>query len=401
MEITRNASIIFIFFCFFGLQAQNTQEPEPFYHDMRGGLRNCQIRFEKEKTGRVAFLGGSITYNGGWRDSVMAYLEERFPETKFEFIAAGIPSMGTTPAAFRLERDILSKGRIDLLFEEAAVNDAGNGRTSTEQLRAMEGIVRHARVSNPAINIVMMHFVDPGKMKEYNEGRVPEVITNHTQVAIHYNIPTINLAKEVTERIENGEFTWKDDFKNLHPSPFGQGIYAKSMIHFLEAAFASSIKNDDRISLYNLPEKLMPLCYDKGYLIETSSIELTEGWSLVESWSPNDGTGVRANYVNVPMLVGEDPGGIMQMDFTGSAVGLAVAAGQDAGIIEYRIDSGNWQKLNLFTKWSKALHLPWYYTLGTGLSEGRHLLELKIIEDKDDRSSGRTCRIRYFYTNTL
>ena len=28
--------------------------------------------------------------------------------------------MGTTPAAFRLERDVLSKGKIDLLFEEAA-----------------------------------------------------------------------------------------------------------------------------------------------------------------------------------------------------------------------------------------------------------------------------------------
>jgi len=50
--------------------------------------------------GRVAFLGGSITHNPGWRDSVMKYLENRFPETDFEFIAAGIPSMGSTPGAF-------------------------------------------------------------------------------------------------------------------------------------------------------------------------------------------------------------------------------------------------------------------------------------------------------------
>ncbi|MCK5210905.1 MAG: prolyl oligopeptidase family serine peptidase, partial [Cyclobacteriaceae bacterium] len=66
------------------------------YHYMRGGLKNSFIKFEKEKKSRVAFLGGSITYNGGWRDSLYNYLQYRFPETEFEFIAAGIPSMGST-----------------------------------------------------------------------------------------------------------------------------------------------------------------------------------------------------------------------------------------------------------------------------------------------------------------
>ena len=135
-----------------------------------------------------------------------------------------MPSMGTTSAAFRLERDVLSCGKIDLLFEEAAVNDASIGKTSTEHLRGMEGIVRHMRMSNPAVDIVMMHFVDPQKMDDYNCMIEPEVIVNHSQVADHYNIPTINLAREVTDRINNGEFTWEEDFKNLHPSPFGQSV---------------------------------------------------------------------------------------------------------------------------------------------------------------------------------
>ncbi len=86
------------------------------YHHLRGGLDNYRISFEQEKKGRVAFLGGSITYNPGWRDSICQYLQKRFPETHFEFIAAGIPSLGSTPGAFRLERDVLSKGKIDLLF---------------------------------------------------------------------------------------------------------------------------------------------------------------------------------------------------------------------------------------------------------------------------------------------
>ncbi|MGD9329002.1 MAG: hypothetical protein PVH48_08570, partial [Cyclobacteriaceae bacterium] len=137
------------------LHAQDTIAiPGIYHHTIRSSLLNCQIRFEKEKFGRVAFLGGSITYNPGWRDSICAYLVKRFPNTNFEFINAGIPSMGSTPAAFRLERDVLSKGRVDLLFEEAAVNDASNARSSTEQIRAMEGILRPLRYSNPGMNII-------------------------------------------------------------------------------------------------------------------------------------------------------------------------------------------------------------------------------------------------------
>lgn len=369
------------------------------YHKLGGGLRNSQIQFERNKKGRVAFLGGSITYNSGWRDSVYAYLEKRFPETEFEFIAAGIPSMGTTPAAFRLERDVLSVGKIDLLFEEAAVNDASNGRTAEEQSRAMEGIVRHLRKSNPAIDIVMMHFVDPSKIADYNNNLEPEVITNHNQVADHYNIPTINLAKEVTDRINHEEFTWNDDFKNLHPSPFGQGVYANSILHFLEEAFSDSMDSDEKITARELPLKINKNAYDNGYLQDIKNAKLSKGWRIDPFWKPKDGSGTRSNFVNVPMLIGNKPDGTLKLKFQGNAVGIAVAAGQDAGTIEYRIDKNEWIRLNLFTKWSSHLHLPWYYTLSTGLSRNEHLLEIRIADTKDERSSGNTCRIRYFYVN--
>ena len=37
------------------------------------------------------------------------------------------------------------------------------------------------------------------------------------------------------DRIARGEFTWEDDFRNLHPSPFGQKVYARSIRRTLEA----------------------------------------------------------------------------------------------------------------------------------------------------------------------
>ncbi len=370
------------------------------YQVLAGGLQNSHIQFARHHQGRIAFLGGSITYNGGWRDSLMAYFQKRFPETEFEFIAAGIPSMGSTPSAFRLHRDVLSKGSIDLLFIEAAVNDATNGRSSQEQIRAMEGVVRQLRISNPNADVVIMYFVDPDKMQDYRKGIEPQVITNHQKVARYYSIPTINLAKEVTDRIDNEEFTWENDFVDLHPSPFGQGVYARSMIRFLNQVYAGEVNSNDYIKPHSLPEKLDPWCYCQGLLIDISTIAPAKGWTLDPRWEPSDSTGTRNNYVEVPMLVGNTPGSVLKFDFEGNAVGIAVAAGHDAGIIEYKIDQGDWHKQNLFTRWSSQLHLPWYYTLATGLSTQQHRLEIRISQEKDPRSNGHSCRIRYFYVNS-
>jgi sialidase-1 len=369
------------------------------FQTFRSKMHNAQIVFERERVGRVAFLGGSITAMNGWRDSICTYLQKRFPDTKFDFIAAGIPSMGSTPGAFRFERDVLRNGKVDLLFEEAAVNDRVNGFGTETQILGMEGIVRHARESNPAMDIVIMHFVDPEKMAEYRKGIVPPEIQNHEKVAAHYGVSTINLAKEVTDRIDNGEFTWEDDFKNLHPSPFGQHIYFQSMKLFLENCWSGFVADDDKVTAYKLPEKLAEACYSKGVLIPAVQVKPAKGWQAIPNWVPTDQTGTRDDFTKVPMLVAEASGGTLMVDFEGNAVGIAVASGFDAGTIEYRIDKGDWQKQDLFTQWSSQLHLPWFYTLGYGLNSGKHQLQIKVLPEKNEQSKGNACRIRYFYVN--
>ena len=368
------------------------------YHTHRYPLSNSLYKFQNEKTGRIAFLGGSITYNRGWRDSVCAYFQEKFPDTEFEFIAAGIPSMGSPSGAFRFERDILKNGEVDLLFEEAAVNDNAIDHKAEEIRLAMEGIVRHALKANPKCDIIMMHFVDPGKMADYRKGKVPTVIQMHEKIASHYDVPTINLAQEVTERIDAGEFTWENDFKNLHPSPFGQGVYARSIISFLEDELlvAQSRKPNKK---RKLPRALLNGCYDSGKLVLADQSFTTSGWEWIENWNPNDGKGTRANYVNVPMLVGNYPTDIITFEFKGNAVGLCVAAGINAGIIEYRVDGDTWKEKDLFSKHSKSLYLPRYYTLESNLTSTKHSLEIRLTDNKNVNSEGRSAVVRYFYYN--
>jgi hypothetical protein len=56
----------------------------------RGDYRNSKRIFETTGRGRVAFLGGSITEMDGYRPMVCDYLTKKFPQTEFDFVAAGI-----------------------------------------------------------------------------------------------------------------------------------------------------------------------------------------------------------------------------------------------------------------------------------------------------------------------
>ena len=370
------------------------------FFELRGGLDRSRARFEGTGRGRVAFLGGSITHNPGWRDQVRADIEARFPGTEFEFIAAGIPSMGSTPGAFRMARDVFSGGPVDLLFQEAAVNDSTNGRSPEEMTRGEEGIVRHARTLNPDVDVVLMHFVDPAKMRTLRSGRTPVVIERHEEVAEAYGLPSLDLAREVTERIDAGQFTWKEDFRDLHPSPFGQRLYAASMRRLLSAAWAGPVA--EGASARDLPARLDPHSYDGGELIELGQAEALSGFERVERCDPRAdgvGGGVRAGFHGVPMLVGKEPGAALSLPFEGRAVGVWVAAGPDAGTLDYRVDGGPWMQRDLFTRWSGGLHLPWVHMLSAELEPGPHRLDLRIAEARNERSRGHAARIVHFVVN--
>ena len=47
---------------------------------------------------------------------VCEMLGQRFPDTKFTFTNAGISSTCSDTGAFRMQRDVLSKGPLDMLF---------------------------------------------------------------------------------------------------------------------------------------------------------------------------------------------------------------------------------------------------------------------------------------------
>lgn len=367
------------------------------YIEVRGGLGNARKAILEDKELTVAYLGGSITFMEGWRNKTSKYLEDTYPQTRFTFIRAAISSLGSLPHSFRISRDIPNLADVDLLFLESAVNDRANGTDSLTQVRALEGIVRQAKAANPRIDIIMMAFVDPDKINDYKAGKEPVEVLNHQKVAGYYNLPSIDLSRLVNDRINNGEFTWKDDFKDLHPSPFGQEVYFQAIKTLLVKTIDSP--PSEAATTTTLKRPLNPFSFTNASYYSINNARLQKGWQLVDSWKPADGVKGRDGFINVPVLEATTPGATLTLPFKGRAVGVNINSGPDAGILEYSIDGKPFQKLDPFTQWSNGLHLPWFLMLAADLPAKSHVLKIRVSEDKNVGSKGNALRIVNFLVN--
>ena len=357
------------------------------YHTLRRGLK----AFGPKAT--VAFLGGSITYSqNGWRDRVEQWLVARFPKTQFTFIRAGIPSLGSVPHAFRLETDVLAQGTPDLLFVEAAVNDPSNFTTPERMVLGLEGVVRHVRAALPHCDIVHLHFAMPEHVQSWKQGKMPVAVVQHQKVAERYQNPSLDLTREVAERIAAGEFTWEQDFKDLHPSPFGHQLYANSITHLLDTALSTPRPNKP----LPLPKPVDGRSYASGRYVLPSEATQLVGFTLEPSWQPTDGKGTREGFVRVPALISTTPGSHFTLTFTGKAVGLMIAAGPDTGTLEVVLDGKPYPAQDTFTPWSGGLHLPWAVILADDLKLGAHTLTVTLSGKRHPKGTGTALRVVYF-----
>ena len=366
----------------------------------RSDLANARLRFEKDKAGHVAFIGGSITEMNGYRPMVCEVLQKRFPETKFTFTAAGISSTCSTTGAFRLGEHVLSKGPLDLFFVEFAVNDDQDAAHVHRQcIRGMEGIVRQVRKHNPRAEIVITYFVNPPMLELLQQGKTPVSIAAHEKVAEHYGVSTIHLAKEVADRIEAGSLTWKT-YGGTHPKPPGNAICAAMIDELMTACWTKPLPDNAAGKPHALPAKpLDERSYGRGRFVDLSCAKVKAGWELgVPPWKSLPGS-CRTRFVSAKMLSAEKPGAQLSLEFTGAAVGAYVLAGPDAGIVEASIDGGPFEKLDLFHRFSKGLHYPRTVIFADELADGKHTLVLRTTDQRNEASKGSAARILEFVAN--
>ncbi|MBT3636116.1 MAG: SGNH/GDSL hydrolase family protein [Opitutae bacterium] len=347
----------------------------------RGSFSNARLAFEKKKAGRVAFMGGSITEMNGYRPMLAKWLEERFPKTKFEFINAGISSTCSTTGAFRLHRDVLDHGPIDLFFIEFAVNDDQDAGHSKEAcIRGMEGIIRQMRMKSPKTDLAVTYFVNPGMLKQLQEGKAPLPMAAHERVLEKYGVSRVHLARELAHQIKKGSFSWQK-FGGTHPKEPGNRLCADMHIEMLEKAWTG--KNNADLKKKKFPAK--PIdgnSYFNGRFLSPAKATLADGWKFSEpDWKSLPG-GKRKRYLDRPLLHSESPGKPIRIKFEGKAIGAFVSAGPDAGILEFVIDGKQKGSVDLYHHYSRGLHYPRSVMFAHDLEPGAHEIELSIKAGK-------------------
>jgi sialidase-1 len=246
------------------------------------------------------------------------------------------------------------------------------------------------------MDVILMSFIDPTKIQTYDNGKEPIEVKNHELIADYYQLPSINLAKEMWDKMQKKEFSWAYDFKDLHPSVFGQELYFSAIKSLLSQAFNSSksLKNNVLKT-----EFLNKTSFANGKYYPVENAQLDANWTLDKNWKPTEKLETRDGFVNVPMIVSTTAESAFSLNFQGTAIGLSIVSGPDTGIISYSIDDAPFKNLDLYTRWSASLYLPWYVVLGADLAQGEHVLKLKISNEKNPKSKGNACRIVHFLVN--
>ena len=366
----------------------------------RGGMQNAQIQFEQEKTGRIAFIGGSITQMNGYRPMVSQWLKQRFPATKFEFINAGISSTCSHTGAFRLNDHILSKGKIDLLFVEFAVNDDQDAQHSRRNcILGMEGVIRQAMIKQPQCDLVVTHFVNPNMLKQIQSGKTPKSIKAHEDVLEHYDVSSLFLAREVADQIKARSLTWAK-FGGTHPKPAGNAIASDLVADLLNYAWVEPLPNEAKKKNRSIPKKTIDASsFFNGRFLSPGSTEYEKGWKWhVPDWKNIPG-GFRNTFAGMKLLCSDKSNDVVTFEFEGRAVGAFVLAGPDAGTLKVSIDNEPFRSIDLYHHYSKSLHYPRTVMFATDLPQKIHKVSIRLAKPQESEQKRRAARILQFTLN--
>ncbi len=364
---------------------------------LRSHLDHSRTQFQQAKQGTVAFIGGSITEMGdhGHSGMVQEFLKARFPETEFKFVNAGIASTCSTTGAFRLTRDVL-QFEPDLLFVEFAVNDDQDASHARQDaIRGIEGIVRQALTSNPRIDIVVTYFVNDSMLATLGRGEIPLTSGAHESVAKHYGVASVDLASEIAQRIKAGTISWQE-YGGTHPVEAGNRVAADLIEDLLTAAWS---QRGGRYPEHTLPRIIDRNSYVRGRLVDLTEAKSDSNWKLGKpDWSNIPGN-LRPRFAEDQLLCAETVGAETRLDFQGTAVGMYVLAGPDAGTVTYSIDGAPPQTADLYHRYSGALHYPRTVMLAADLEPGQHQVVIQVAETKNERSQGHAIRVLSFVAN--
>ena len=361
----------------------------------RAGLPNVFTRLESGQSLRIAYLGGSITAQPGWRPKTLNWFREQFPQAEVSEINAAIGGTGSDLGVFRLKQDVLDHAP-DLLFVEFAVNDGGADPHRIHQ--TMEGIVRRTIRANPETDICFVYTLVAGWTGTLRDGKFPRAASAMEAIADHYGIPSIHLGLQVAILEGEGRLLFTGPQPKtaeekqalgdkilfspdgVHPYPeSGHELYLQAVVRGM-----NQIRGVGKAGPHELPGPFVKDNWEGARLVPLTQATLSGGWQKLD---PQDQDLARRFQNRMPDLyVARRPGETISLRFRGTTLRLYDLLGPDCGQVIVRVDDAPPVIRPRFDAYC-TYHRLATLTVAEGLPDDLHSVELELHPEQPDKAA--------------
>jgi len=360
------------------------------FYQVRGGIPNSQYYFKANIVGNqyLFFIGDSVLAGTGLKDQGLRYsaqmvkgFKKAFPE------AAVIETRHTQPGGswfglFRCSRGQAVFGEVICSGHLAVLDFAAADRhVPGVQVRAsLEGLVRQITLYRATHSRILVYTLTPEMLSAYKAGQTPEYIAISEQIADHYGIPSLNLAKYAADRILTGEIAFSDfSADGINPTDAGARLYADAVAVFIDALVAAN-PIPEKPQAYRLPPPLFPETDDNGRIVAYEDPQVRQSGR----WQPGQASPIGPfRHVLVSNAVGD----ALALKFRGSEIGLLDVVDKDSPDYEYAVDGAAFQKLTAPKDVSGPTMRP--VSLGKGLDrQADHELVVRVASPGTARLGG-------------
>ncbi len=374
---------------------------------VRDGLPNFYKKLNEGKDVTIAYLGGSITAQPGYRVKSEKWFQEKFPKAKVKGVHAAIGGTGSDLGAYRLQQDALF-AKPDLLFVEFAVND--NGKRPEQIIKYMEGIVRQTIKDNPETDICFVYTFMASNLKTLQSGKYQRSASAMEEVADHYGIPSIHMGLKATQLIKEGKVIMKapkakveevadgalNDLKsgkiaqNGEPIPFskdGTHPYVDTGHQLYMNAIERSMEKIEKAGTpgaRKLVKPLDPNNAERGKIVPFAQSMLSGGdWRELKKGDKDQNSRFLNRFKT--MWVDTKPGGKLSFKFKGTYCAIYDLKGPAGAKVAVKLDgkpAKNNDRFDHYCTYYRINTLP----IGYNLSDTVHTVEIEVLAEQPDRA---------------
>ena len=313
----------------------------------RDGIPNVLRKLHAGKDVRIAYLGGSITAQPGWRVQTTAWFRQQYPNSRVDEINAAIGGTGSDLGAYRLQHDVLVH-KHDLLFVEFAVNDGG--APVARILKSMEGIVRQTWRADPETDICFVYTLTQNMLATLQAGKFPRAASTMERVADYYGIPSIHMGLEVARLEQQGRILFKGpkpktDAEKKKRS--GIVVFSADGVHpypdtghpFYRAAIVRGMARMARLGNpgpHRLKKPLVVDNWEHATMIPIDQVDMSSGWTKLSL--ETDPVGKRFKNRVPELFKANRPGTSISFKFKGTGVEIYDILGPDCGQVLVQLD---------------------------------------------------------------